>query len=143
MTVDKIKRKLNGVATLKVRLLALKQKIEEITYDLEGVGAINLGGTKIKPTQENFIEGRYIKYLDRLKTLQNEYNLVFSNLCQEEDELNERMMRLNPTEHDVIYIRYLKGIKSIPIMRVADKFGYTYESIQKIQQRAFKKMADE
>ena len=142
MTVEKVKRKLKSVRSLKVKLLALEQRIKELAEEIDEVSAVDYSKDKVKSSNGNFVEDRYIKRADRLKTLQDEYNAIFGELCAVEDELGERMKRLNPTEYEVINLRYIKGLYPMPIRRVADKLGYTYESIQKIQQRAYKKMLD-
>ena len=142
MKVEKVKRRLKSVRDLKVRLLALQRRIDELADEMSGVGAVDYSKVKVKSSPGNSTENRYIKLADRLKDLQNQYNTLFDELNAVEDDLGERMKRLNPTEYQVIYERYLKGIRPFSIRKAADKFGYTYESLQKLQQRAFKKMAD-
>lgn len=142
MTVEKVKHKLKSVRSLKVRLFALQREIDELAKEISGVGAVDYGKLKVKSTQGNSTEHRYIKYADRLKSLQDEYDALFAELCALEDELGERMKRLNPTEYQVIYERYIFGIRSVPIMAVANKLGYSEDGIKTLQKRAFKKMAD-
>ena len=142
MTVEKVKRRLKSVRGLKVRLLSLQRQIDELEKDMGGEGAVDYGKVKVKSSPGNSTENRYIKMADRLKALQDEYNTLFDELCVVEDDLGERMKRLNPTEYQVIYERYLKGIRPFSIRKAADKFGYTEDGIKTIQKRAFKKMAD-
>lgn len=142
MTVETVKRKLKSVRYLKVRLMALQQRINELAEEIDEVSAVDYSKEKVKSSGGNSVEERYIRRIDRLKDLQSEYDSIFNDLCAVEDELGERMKRLNPTEYEVISLRYIKGLYPMPIKRVADKLGYTYESIQKIQQRAFKKMIE-
>ncbi len=103
-------------------------------------GAVDYGKVKVKASNGNTVEERYIRRADRLKALQAEYENIFDELCCVEDAIGAVMKRLNPTEYEVINLRYIKGLYPVPIKRVADMLGYTYESIQKIQQRAIKKM---
>ena len=140
MTVEAVKRKLKSVRSLKVRLLALQQRMDELSKEIDGISAVDYSKERVKSSNGNSVEDRYIRRVDRLRSLQDEYNAIFCEFCAVEDELGERMKRLNPTEYEVINLRYIKDLHPMPIMRLADKLGYTYESIQKIQQRAFKKM---
>ena len=142
MTVEKVKRRLKSVRGLRVRLLTLQRMIDELADEMSGVGAVDYSKVKVKSSPGNSTENRYIKMADRLKALQDEYNTLFDELCVVEDDLGERMKRLNPTEYQVIYERYLKGIRPFSIRKAADKFGYTEDGIKTIQKRAFKKMAD-
>ena len=142
MTVEKVKRRLKSVRGLRVRLLTLQRMIDELADEMSGVGAVDYSKVKVKSSPGNSMENRYIRLADRIKALQDEYDTLFDELCAVEDDLGERMKRLSPTEYQVIYERYLKGIRPFSIRKAADKFGYTYESLQKLQQRAFKKMAD-
>ena len=142
MTVETVKRKLKSVRNLKVRLMALEQRINEIDEEIDGVSAVDYGKEKVKSSNGNAIESRYIRQMDRLKDLQCEYDAIFNDLCAVEDELGERMKRLNPTEYQVVYERYMKGIRLLPLNGAAKKFGYSLDGIKTIQKRAFKKMAD-
>lgn len=142
MTVEKVKRRLKSVRDLKVRLLALQRRIDELEKDISGVGAVDYSKVKVKSSPGNSTENRYIRLADRLKDLQNQYNTLFDELNAVEDDLGERMKQLNPTEYQVIYERYLKGIRPFSIRKAADKFGYTEDAIKAIQRRSFKKMAD-
>lgn len=142
MTVEQVKRKLKSVRSLKVRLLALQTRIKELEEEIDGVEAVDYSKLKIKSSAGNSVERRYVQRGDRLKALQKEYEDIFDELCAVEDDLGKRMQRLNPTEYEVINLRYIKGLYPMRIRKVADKLGYTYETIQKIQQRAFKKMIE-
>ena len=143
MTVEKVKRKLKTVRSLKVRLFVLQRSIDELADEISGVTAIDYTKVKVKTSQTNSVEQRYLKQADRLKALQIEYENIFDELCAVEDELGERMKRLNPTEYKVIDARYISGLYPVSIKSVARQLGYNYESIKKIQQRAFRKMSDE
>lgn len=145
MTVEKVKRKLKSVRSLKVRLFALKHDIEELEAEISGAKAVDYGKIKVKSSQGNSTERRYIKCADRLKDLQDEYDTIFDELCALEDELGERMKRLNPTEYKIIYERYIHGIYPISIKSMALKLGkgYSDDLVKKAQQRAFRKMSDE
>lgn len=142
MTVESVKIKLKSVRNLKVRLMALQQRINELAAEIDGVSAVDYSKQKIKGSNGNYVEDLYIKRADRLKALQDEYNLLFDDLCALEDELGERMKRLNPTEYQVIYERYMKGIRLLSLNGAVSKFGYSLDGIKTIQKRAFKKMAD-
>ena len=142
MTVEKVKRRLKSARGLRVRLLTLQRMIDELADEMSGVGAVDYSKVKVKSSPGNSTESRYIKLADRLKDLQNQYNTLFDELNAVEDDLGERMKRLNPTEYQVIYERYLKGIRPFSIRKAADKFGYTEDAIKAIQRRSFKKMAD-
>ena len=145
MTVDKVKRKLKSVRNLKVRLMALQQRINELEQEMDGVSAVNYGKVKVKTSQGNSVEDRYIKRADRLNELQDQYNAIFDDLCAAEDELGERMKRLNPTEYKIIYERYIHGVYPVSIRNMAHKLGqgYSVDMVKKAQQRAFKKMAED
>ncbi len=145
MTVEKVKRKLKSVRSLKVRLLALQQCIKELAEEISGVTAVDYSKVKVKASPTNFVEARYIKQADRIKALQTEYEDIFDELCAVEDELGEKMKRLNPTEYKIIYERYIHGIYPVSIKNMAHKLGsgYSVDMVKKAQQRAFKKMADE
>lgn len=142
MTVEKVKRKLKSVRSLKVRLLALQSRIKELEEEIDGVEAVDYSKLKIKSSAGNSVERRYVQRADRLKALQEEYESIFDELCAVEDDLGERMKRLNPTEYEVINMRYIQGLYPTSIKRTGDKLGYEPESVKKIQQRAFKKMSD-
>ena len=145
MTVDKIKRKLKSVRNLKLRLMALEQRINELAEEISGVGAVDYSKQKVKASNGNYVERRYIKSADRLKELQEQYETIFAELCAVEDELGERMKRLNPSEYKIIYERYIHGVYPVSIKNMAHKLGkgYSEEMVKKAQQRAFKKMADD
>lgn len=142
MTVEQVKRKLKSVRSLKVQLLALSQRIAELEAEIDGVSAVDYGKLKVKSSSGNSVENRLIRRADRLKALQEEYDNIFMELCAVEDELGERMKRLNPTEYEVISARYLYGLYPLSLRRSAERFGYQIETIKKIQQRAFSKMSD-
>lgn len=142
MTPEQIKRKLKSVRSLKLHMFALQQKIMELEEDIAGISAVDYGKIKVKESSRNCVEDRYLKRADRLKKLQDDYDCIFKELCELEDELGERMKRLNPSEYEVIRMRFLNGLKPVSIRTVSNVLGYTYESVQKIQQRAFKKMTE-
>lgn len=142
MTAEKIKRKLKNVRALKLRMFELQQRINELEEDIAGLTAVDYSKNKIKSSSRNYIEERYVKRADRLRSLQEEYDSIFKELCDLEDELGKRMKALNPGEYEVIRRRFLTGLIPVSIGKVANALGYTYESVQKIQQRAFKKMAE-
>ena len=145
MTEELVKRKLKSVRNLKVRLMALQQRIEELAAETEGVSAVDYSKDKVQASNGNSVEDRYIRRVDRLKILQDEYNAIFEDLCAVEDELGERMKRLNPTEYKIIYERYIYGVYPVSIRSMAHKLGkgYSEDMVKKAQQRAFKKMAEE
>lgn len=145
MTVEKVKRKLKSVRSLKVRLFALQRDIEELAQEISGVSAVDYGKIKVKSSPGNSVEDRYIRRADRLKALQTEYDDIFEELCAVEDELGERMKRLNPSEYRIIYERYIHGLYPVSIKNMAHRLGkgYSVDMVKKAQQRAFKKMADE
>lgn len=145
MTVEKVKRKLKSVRSLKVRLFALQRDIDELAAEMSGVGAVDYGKLKVKSPQDNPTERRYIKHADRLKQIQEEYDTLFDELCAVEDELGERMKRLNPTEYKIIYERFIHGIYPVSVKSMAHKLGtgYSVDMVKKAQQRAFRKMSDE
>lgn len=145
MTVETVKRKLKSVRNLKVRLMALQQRIDELAEEIDGVSAVDYSKEKIKSSNGNSVEERYVRRIDRLKDLKSEYDLIFNDLCAVEDELGERMKRLNPTEYNIIYERFLHGIRTVSIKAMSRKLGegYSVDMVKKAQQRAFKKMSDE
>lgn len=144
MTVETVKRKLKSVRNLKVRLMALQQRIDELSAEIDGVSAVDYSKDKVKGSNGNAVEERYIRRADRLNELQNEYNAIFDDLCAVEDELGERMKRLNPTEYKIIYERYIHSIYPVSIKSMSHKLGkgYSVDMVKKAQQRAFKKMSD-
>ena len=142
MTVEKVKNKLKSVRNLKVRLMALRTQIAEFAAGIDGVSAVDYSKEKVKYSNSNYVEDRYIKLMDRLKALQDEYKLLFAHLCAVEDELSERMKRLNHTEYQVVFTRYLNDIRPCSLQSAARKFGYSLDGIKTIQKREIKKMAD-
>lgn len=145
MTVETVKRKLKSVRYLKVRLMALQQRINELAEEIDEVSAVDYSKEKVKSSGGNSVEERYIRRIDRLKDLQSEYDSIFNDLCAVEDELGERMKRLNPSEYKIIYERYIHGVHPVSIRSMAHKLGrgYSEDMVKKAQQRAFKKMSDE
>ena len=145
MMVEKVKRKLKSVRNLKVRLMALQQRIDELAEEIDDVSAVDYGKVKVKSSNGNSVENRYIRRADRVKDLQDEYNAIFDELCAVEDELGERMKRLNPSEYKIIYERYIHGVYPVSIRSMAHKLGkgYSEDMVKKAQQRAFKKMAED
>lgn len=144
MTAETVKRKLKSVRNLKVRLMALQQRFDELSAEIDGVSAVDYSKDKVKGSNGNSVEERYIRRADRLNELQNEYNAIFDDLCAVEDELGERMKRLNPTEYKIIYERYIHSIYPVTIKSMSHKLGkgYSVDMVKKAQQRAFKKMSD-
>jgi hypothetical protein len=144
MTTEQVKSKLKSIRCLKIRLLALKRRIDELEAEIDGVSAVDYGKVKVKSSGGNTTEKRYLKCVDRIVELQKQYETLFGDLCALEDELGERMrQRLNPTEYQVIYERYINGVKPFSIHKAAVKFGYTEDAIKAIQRRSFKKMSDD
>lgn len=145
MTVETVKKKLKSVRYLKVRLMALQQRINELEEEIDEVSAVDYSKEKIKSSNVNSVENRYIRRIDRLKDLQDEYDSIFNDLCAVEDELGERMKRLNPSEFKIIYERYIHGVHPVSIRSIVHKLGsgYSEDMVKKAQQRAFKKMSDE
>lgn len=147
MTVEQVKRKLHSVRNLKVRLMALQQRIDELAEEIDGISAVDYGKVKVKSSKSNSVENRYIKRVDRLNNLRAEYDSIFNELSAVEDELGERMKRLNPTEYKIIYERFIHGIYPVSIQKMAQRLGNGkgcgVDMVKKAQQRAFRKMADE
>jgi hypothetical protein len=144
MTTEQVKRLLKKVREYKVKLISLQRQLNELTEEASGVGAIDYSSNKVKSSIGNSVEKRYIKFADRINALQGEYEKMFDELCDIEDELGRRMKeKLNPTEYQVIYERYINGVKPFSIRKAAAKFGYTEDAIKAIQRRSFRKMSDD
>lgn len=142
MTVETVKSKLKSVRNMKVRLMALQHCKNELAEGMDGICAVDYSKERVKLCGGNSVEERYIRRMDRLIDLQHEYDAMFDELCAVENELSERMTRLNPTEYQVIYERYMKGVRIVTLNSIARKFGYSIDGIKTMQKRAFKKMAD-
>ncbi len=53
MNVEKIKRKLKSVRSLKVTLLALQKHIDELAEDISGVTAVDYSKVKVRTSRSN------------------------------------------------------------------------------------------
>ena len=137
MTYEEVKNLLKNIRGKKSRLKALKSYIDEERALIEGIGAVSYDKVAVKTSQNNSTEERYIKYLDRLKDLQNRFDVLMDDMCQEEDIINDLMKRLSPTEYEVILNRYLRGLS---VNKTARIMNYSVDGIYDIQERSIKKM---
>lgn len=138
MTREEVKELLKSVRAKKSRLLALQEYINEYRALMSGKGGGGNTSERVSVSTGNSVEERYVKCIDRITHLQNIYDNLFDEMCREEDQLAELMQHLSPTEYEVILNRYLRGI---PRKKCAEIMNYSEEGICRIQQRAFKKMA--
>lgn len=138
MTYEEVKSLLKNIRGKKSRLKALKSYIDEEMTLIEGVSAVSYDRVAVKTSQVNSTEGRYVKYLDRLKDLQSRFDALMDDMCREEDIINDLMERLSPTEYKVILNRFLRGLS---VNKTARIMNYSVDGIYDIQERAIKKMS--
>lgn len=138
MTYEEVKSLLKNIRGKKSRLKALKSYIDEEMTLIEGVSAVSYDRVAVKTSQGNSTEGRYVKYLDRLKDLQSRFDALMDDMCREEDIINDLMQRLSPTEYKVILNRFLRGLS---VNKTARIMNYSVDGIYDILERAIKKMS--
>lgn len=138
MTYEEIKSMLKNIRGKKARLKSLQLYISEERALIEGVSAINYDKLTVKTSQGNGTEERYIKYLDRLKDLQDRFDALMDDMCKEEDIINDLMKALSPTEYEVILNRYFRGLS---VSKTARIMNYSIDGIKDLQSRAIKKMS--
>lgn len=138
MTYEEVKNLLRNMRAKKARLETLLLYIKARRSLMDGVGAVNYDKVSVESSPGNSTEERYIKELDRLKDLQQRYDLLYDDLCQDEEKIFDLMQRLSPTEYEVILNRYLRGLSRYKTARL---MNYSDEGIKTIQERAIKKMS--
>lgn len=139
MTYEEVKSLLKNLRGKKSRLESLQLYINERLALIDGVGAVNYNKVKIDSSPGNSTEERYIKEIDRLKDLQQRYDLLYEDFCKNEELIFDLMQKLSPTEYEVILNRYLRGLS---IRRVSQIMKYSIDGIKDIQARAFEKMSE-
>ncbi len=138
MTYKEVHSLLKNFDGKKSRLKSMLSFITERRTLIEGVGAVNYDNVSVVSSPGNSTEERYIKELDRLKDLQQRYDLLYDDLCQDEERIFNLMQRLSATEYEVILNRYLRGLTRL---RTAQIMGYSVDGLKDIQKRALKKMS--
>ena len=137
MTYEEVKSLFKNIRGKKARLKAMLSYINERRTLIEGVGAVNYDKVAVNSSPGNSIEERYIREMDRLKALQERYDVLHEDLCKDEDLIFNLMQKLDPVEYEVVLNRYLQGLSR---RKVADLMGFTEDGIKTIQRRALKKM---
>ena len=138
MTGEEIKNLLRTVRSKKSRLKALRAYIDEERALIEGVGAVEYDSRGVVSSVQNETEKRYVRHLSRLNQLEERFDILFDEMCAEEDRLCELMQGLSPTEYEVILNLYLRGL---PRRKTARIMGYTEDGIKDIRKRFIKKMS--
>lgn len=138
MTYKEVHSLLKNFDGKKSRLKSMLSFITERRTLIEGVGAVNYDNVSVVSSPGNSTEERYIKELDRLKDLQQRYDLLYDDLCQDEERIFNLMRRLSPTEYEVILNRFLRGLSCTNTARV---MSYSIDGIKDAQTRAIKKMS--
>lgn len=140
MNKNEVKELLRSVRRKKSLLATLRQYINEEIAIMSGVGAVVYDKTPVVASHGNSSEERVAKHIDRLASLTARYDELFDRMCEEEDELCDRMKALSPEEYEVVLNRYMRGIS---IEKTAKDMSYSVDGIKTIQKRVYKKMADE
>lgn len=138
MTINEVKKILVSVRRKKARLIALQEYIQEELALMSGVGAVDYSKLTVQGSPGNGVEERYVKQSDRLGRIQAHFDTLFTEMCEEEDDLRRRMESLSPIEYEVILNRYMRGFS---VKRTADVVGYSEANVYKIQEKAVKKMS--
>ena len=134
MTYNEVKSLLRNVRSKKSRLQAIQRLIDEERALMRGVNSINYAAVKVETSVKNGSEDRYIQHLDKLIKWQELFNLLFDEMCQEEDLLAEMMTLLSPTEYEVILNIYMLGLSR---RKTADIMNYSEDGIKTIQKTFF------
>lgn len=138
MTYDEVKSLLKNICGKKARLKSVLSYITERRALILGVGAVNYGKVSVESSPGNSTEERYVKELDRLKDLQQRYDLLYDDLCHDEELVFILMQKLSPTEYEVILNRFLRGLSCAKTARV---MSYSVDGIKDAQSRAIRKMS--
>lgn len=138
MTYEEVKNLLKNIRGKQARLKAVLAYINERRALIEGVGAVNYEKVSVKSSLGNSTEERYVREMDRLKDLQQRYDILHEDLCKDEELVFNLMQRLTLTEYEVILNRYLKGLS---VRKTSSIMNYQEGSIKQITRRAIKKMA--
>lgn len=138
MTYEEVKSLLKNIRGKQARLKAVLSYINERRALIESVGAVNYEKVSVKSSPGNSTEERYVREMDRLKDLQQRYDMLHEDLCKDEALIFELMKCLLPTEYEVVLHRYLKGLT---VRKTANIMHYEDDTIRKICYRAIKKMA--
>lgn len=117
---------------------ALQAYINKERALVGGVGAVNYDKVSVDSSSGNSTEERYIKEMDRLKDLQQRYDLLYDDLCQDEEKIFNLMKMLSPTEYEVILNRFLRGLTRV---KTACLMNYSEDNIKHLQNQAIKKMS--
>ena len=137
MTYEEVKNLLKNIRGKQARLKAVLSYINERRALIEGVGAVNYEKVSVKSSPGNSTEERYVREMDRLKDLQQRYDILHEDLCKDEELIFELLQRLSPTEYEVVMNRYLRGLT---IRQTAKLMNYQEDSIKQICRRAIQKM---
>ena len=138
MTRDEVKSLLKNILGKQARLKAMLSYIKERRALMEGVGAVNYNKVSVCSSLGNSTEERYNREIDRLKELQQRYDTLHDDLCNDEKLIFELMQKLSPSEYEVILNRYLRGISA---KKVAKLMNYSLDGLYDVQARAIKKMS--
>lgn len=138
MTYKEIQKILHNLLSKKSRLKSLQAYIVEAQELISGLTAVQYDKAIVVSSPGNSTEERYVKYLDRLKNLQERFDVLFDEMCAEEDLIGELMQNLAPEENEVILNRFMRGLS---IKKTAHIMGYTIDGLNDVQSRAIEKMS--
>ncbi len=138
MTYEEVKNLLRNVRSKKSMLSALQSHIAEERALIENIGAVRYDSLRVKSSPINGTEERYTKYMDKLRELQDRFDKLAGDMCEEEDKLAKLMERLSPIEYEVILNRYLRGLSRYETAKLMD---YSDDGIKSAQRRALRKMS--
>lgn len=138
MTYEEVKNLLKNIRGKQARLKAVLSYIIERRALIEGVGAVNYDKVSVKSSPGNSTEERYVREMDRLKDLQQRYDVLHEDLCKDDELIFELMKALDAEEYEVILNRYLRGLSP---RKTAKLMNYSEEWVYLTQRTAIEKMS--
>lgn len=139
MTYEEIKNKLRNLQSKKNCLCSLLAYIDERRMQVTGLSAVNYEKLVVENSPGNCSEDRYIKFIDWLNDLQERYEALIEDMRREEEQLNQLMQKLTPTEYEVILNRFFRGLS---VAKTARIMNYSIDGVKDAQSRAIKKMSE-
>lgn len=135
-----------GIKSKKLKLEQLKAFIEEERTKAVGVSAVDYTGVAVKhsaPTNKSS-ENRLISYLDMIKPWEDKHNALYTDICQDREEIDKLMCILDNIEYTAIFAHYLRGLTINQTKKELARSNYHYsvDGIKDIISRAVTKMAD-
>ncbi len=138
MTYKEIMSKLKNFQSKKSRLKSLRAYIDDEKATMPDAGAVAYDKVVVDSSPRNSIETRYAVYFDRINALEERYAALMRDMSEDEEMLNTLMLKLTPTEYEVILNRFMRGLSRAKTARI---MKYSPDGLKDIQQRAIKKMS--